>query len=120
SALGNREFGRRFSALWSTNMGVAVQRIEAQLGRETNDDDIEAVNRAQVAFAQSVSGVDYALALAANVEFRRALQQWWANGWDLLLTPTLAEPPTVLGTFANDPASPMAPMVRAGAFVPFA
>ena len=119
SALANREFGRRFSALWSTNMGVAVQRIESQLGRPTNDDDIEAVNRAQVAFAQSVSGVDYALALAANVEFRRALQQWWANGWDLLLTPTLAEPPTVLGTFANDPASPMAPMVRAGAFVPF-
>ena len=119
SALANREFGRRFSALWSTNMGVALQRIEAQLGRPTTDDDIEAVNRAQVAFAQSVSGVDYALALAANVEFRRALQQWWANGWDLLLTPTLAEPPTVLGTFANDPASPMSPMVRAGAFVPF-
>ena len=119
SALANREFGRRFSALWSTNMGVAVQRIESLLGRATNDDDIEAVNRAQVAFAQSVSGVDYALALAANVEFRRALQQWWANGWDLLLTPTLAEPPTLLGTFANDPASPMTPMVRAGAFVPF-
>ena len=119
AALANREFGRRFSALWSTNMGVAVQRIEAQLGRATNDDDIEAVNRAQVAFAQSVSGVDYALALAANVEFRRALQQWWANGWDLLLTPTLAEPPTLIGTFANDAAAPMTPMIRAGAFVPF-
>ena len=119
AALANRDFGRRFSALWSTNMGVAVQRIEALLGRVTNDDDIEAVNRAQVAFAQSVNGVDYALALASNVEFRRALQQWWANGWDLLLTPTLAEPPTLLGTFANDPAAPMTPMIRAGAFVPF-
>ena len=100
-------------------MGVAVQRIESQLGRVTNDDDIEAVNRAQVEFARNVSGVDYALALAANVEFRRAVQQWWANGWDLLLTPTLAEPPTLIGTFANDPAAPMSPMVRAGAFVPF-
>ena len=119
AALSNRDFSRRFSALWSTNMGVAVQRIESQLGRVTNDDDIEAVNRAQVEFAQSVSGVDYALALAANVEFRRAVQQWWANGWDLLLTPTLAEPPTLIGTFANDPAAPMTPMVRAGAFVPF-
>src|SRR4051794_23073294 len=26
-ALGNRDFGRRFSALWSTNMGVSVRRI---------------------------------------------------------------------------------------------
>ena len=119
AALANRDFGRRFSALWSTNMGVAVQRIESQLGRVMEDDDIEAVNRAQVAFAQSVSGVDYALALAANVEFRRALQQWWANGWDVLLTPTLAEPPTLLGSFANDPAAPMTPMIRASAFVPF-
>ena len=119
AALSNRDFGRRFSALWSTNMGVSVQRIESQLGRPTNDDDIEAVNRAMVDFARSVSAVDYALALAATVEFRRAVQQWWANGWDLLLTPTLAETPALLGTFANDTAAPMAPMIRAAAYVPF-
>ena len=60
-----------------------------QLGRDLRDDDVEPVNRAQVEFARNVSAVDYALALAANVEFRRAVQQWWADGWDLLLTPTL-------------------------------
>ena len=55
----------------------------------------------------------------ATVEFRRAVQQWWADGWDLLLTPTLAEPPALIGTFANDDSAPMAPMVRAAAYVPF-
>jgi amidase len=119
SALANRDFGRRFSALWSTNMGVSVKRIEAQLGRSTTDDDIEPVNRAQVAFARNVSAVDYALALAATVEFRRAVQQWWSDGWDLLLTPTLAEPPAPIGTFANDDSAPMTPMIRAAAYVPF-
>ena len=119
AALANRDFGRRFSALWSTNMGVSVQRIEAQLGRPINDDDIEPVNRAQVEFARNVSAVDYALALAATVEFRRAVQQWWADGWDLLLTPTLAEPPATIGTFANDTDAPMTPMIRAAAYVPF-
>ena len=118
-ALGDREFGRRFSALWSTNMGVSVKRIESQLGRPITDDEIEPVNRAQVDFARNVSAIDYALALAATVEFRRAVQQWWTEGWDLLLTPTLAEPPAALGTFANDPAAPMNPMVRAAAYVPF-
>jgi amidase len=87
-------------------------------------DDVELVNWAQAEFARNVSGIDYALAVAANVTFRRALQRWWApapdgEGFDLLLTPTLAEPPLPLGTFANDPASPMSPMVRAGQFVPF-
>jgi amidase len=119
TALADREFGRRFSALWSTNMGVAVKRIEAQIGRSITDDDIEPVNLAQVAFARNVSAVDYALALAATVEFRRAVQQWWTEGWDVLLTPTLAEPPVAIGTFANDPAAPMAPMARAAAYVPF-
>ena len=91
----------------------------AQLGRAMGDDDVELVNRAQVAFARNVNAVDFAMAQAANAEFRRAVQQWWADGWDLLLTPTLAEPPATIGAFANDPAAPMTPMVRAGAFVPF-
>src|SRR4029079_3163002 len=81
--------------------------------------ELEPVNAAQVAFASGVTSVDYAMALAATVEFRRALQQWWADGWDLLLTPTLAEPPAPIGTFANDPAAPMTPMIRAAAYVPF-
>ncbi len=113
------EFARRFSALWSTNMGVGLARIAAQLGRELVPGDVEPVNQAQADFARSVSGVDYALALAATVDFRRAVQQWWADGWDLLLTPTLGEPPVEIGTFANDPGNPMAPMVRAAAYVPF-
>lgn len=122
-ALANPEFGRRFSALWSTNMAVACERVAAQLGRPLVEGDIELVNRAQAEFARSVSGVDFALALAAIVDFRRAVQSWWADcpggAFDLLLTPTLGEPPAVLGTFANDSESPMAPIVRAAPYVPF-
>jgi amidase len=119
SAMANPEFARRFGALWSTNMGAGIARIAAQLGRELVPGDVELVNQAQADYARSVNGVDYALALGANVEFRRAVQQWWADGWDLLLTPTLGEPPALIGSFANDPVNPMAPMARAGAYVPF-
>ncbi|HTH04790.1 MAG TPA: amidase [Ilumatobacteraceae bacterium] len=118
-SLNNPEFGRRFGALWSTNMGTSLSRIEAQLGRTLGPGDVEPVNWAQAEFARNVSGVDYALALAANVEFRRATQQWWNEGWDLLLTPTLGEPPTRIGEFRNVPDNPMAPMVRAATYVPF-
>ena len=118
-ALANPEFARRFSAMWSTNMGVGIKRISDQLGRELKLGDVELVNWAQAEYARSVNGVDYAMALATNAEFRRAVQQWWHDGWDLLLTPTLGEPPALLGTFANDPKAPLAPMVRAGQYVPF-
>ncbi len=119
AALANPDFGRRFGAMWATNMGVSARRIAAQLGRDLVPGDLELVNQVQADFAASVNGVDYAFALAANVEFRRAVQQWWADGWDLLLTPTLGEPPPVLGSFANDPANPTAPMERSAPFVPY-
>jgi len=119
SSLANPEFGRRFGALWSTNMGASFARVAAQLGRELQPGDVELHNWVQAEYARAVNGVDYALALAANVEFRRATQQWWADGWDLLLTPTLAEPPTRIGEFANDDNAPMAPMVRAAQYVAF-
>jgi amidase len=116
--LTDASFGRRFAAQWATNMGVAVARIEATLGRPLTAEEVEPVNQVQADFARTVNGVDYALSLAATVEFRRAVQGWWGE-WDLLLTPTLGEPPTPIGTFANDPANPIAPSVRAGQFVPF-
>ena len=124
AALADQEFSRRFSALWSTNMGVSLQRVAEQIGHPLGSDDVELVNATMAEFAGTVTAVDYAQALAATVTFRRAVQQWWAGddrlpGFDLLLTPTLGEPPVPIGTFANDPDSPMAPMARAGSYVPF-
>jgi amidase len=119
AALADASFSSRFGAMWSTNMGVSATRVAAMLGRELRPGELEPVNQAQVDWARSVNGVDYALAVAANVAFRRAVQQWWADGWDLLVTPTLGEPPPVLGSFAADEADPMAPMRRSATFVPF-
>ena len=67
------------------------------LGRPLLESEVEPLNWAQAEYARKVSGVDYANALAATAEFRRAIQQWWADGWDLLLTPTLGEPPLRIG-----------------------
>jgi amidase len=123
-AMANPEFSRRFSALWSTNMGVSLVRVAEMVGHALGPDDVEAVNSAMAEFAGTFSALDYAQALAANVAFRRSVQQWWygsdgTDGFDLLLSPTLGEPPVRLGEFANDPGTPMAPMTRAVSYVPF-
>jgi len=39
--------------------------------------------------------------------------------YDVLLTPTVAEPPPLLGSFDSTPDDPMAGMRRAGLFTPF-
>jgi amidase len=83
------------------------------------DDEFEPMNRVQAEFAARVSSVDYALGLSAVSHFRRSVQAWWADGWDLLLTPTVAELPLPLGTITNNPDHPMDAQDRAGQFCPF-
>lgn len=109
----------KFMALWATQMAIAARGFGETLGREVTADDIEPVNWVLVEQAQRLSAIDYAAAQAAGWAFRRALQQWWADGWDLLLTPTLAEPPLPLTEFENDADHPTAPMRRAGRFAVF-
>jgi len=119
AVLADPEQGRAFGALWSTNMGMSLRRFGETLGRAVDENDVELMNWVQAKFAEAVSGVDYAAALAASVAFRRAVQGWWAQGWDLLLTPTLAEPPLAIGTIGNVPDKPMAPLARSGEWVVF-
>ena len=117
--LADNEIGRAFSMLWSTNMGTAISRFSEALGREMTPDDIEAMNWAQAEFAKGVNGVDYSLAQASSIQFRRAIQSWWSQGWDLLLTPTLNAPPLPIGSMPNNPDRPMTPLATAGSWVGF-
>ena len=119
AALADASFASQFGALWSTNMGASLRRFEEMIGRPLNDDEFEPMNRAQADFAKLFTSIDYARALASVAQFRRAVQAWWTEGWDLLLTPTLAAVPVPIGTFTNNAEHPMAPLARAGAFVPF-
>jgi amidase len=49
----------------------------------------------------------------------RRIARWWAEGFDLLLTPTVAEPPPPLGTFYSPPEDPLRGFLRAGPFGTF-
>jgi amidase len=109
----------KFMALWAVQLAMAVRGFGETLGREMTAADVEPVNWVFVEQARRFSAVDYAAAQAAGWAFRRALQQWWADGWDLLLSPTVAEPPLPLTEFENNPLQPTAPMRRAGEFAAF-
>ena len=119
SILADNETGRAFSAIWSTNMGTSLRKWADTLGRELTVDDVEIMNWAQSEYAKHVNGVDFAMAQSAAITFRRAVQTWWSEGWDLLLSPTLSEPPLPVGSMLNDTERPMAPLARAGEWVVF-
>jgi amidase len=119
SALEDASFPPRFTAIWGTNMSVACEATAALLGREVTSDDFELVNWTMAQYAKKTSATTYASAILATSHYRRAVQQWWADGWDILLTPTASRVPLKVGQFANDPKDPMKPMKTAGDFVAF-
>jgi amidase len=49
---------------------------------------------------RKLSAVDYLSAVEYVQAWTRRLSWWWQDGYDLLLTPTLGEPPPPLGSFA--------------------
>jgi amidase len=119
AVLGDTSFQQRFMAIWATNMAIGVDTMGSWLGRPLTEHEVEPVNWTQAQFAQHHSGVDFAEALAAVGQFRRATQSWWADGSDLLLTPTLCEPPVHIGEHDALPDDPMAGMKRAARFIAF-
>lgn len=118
-ALEDKSFTPRFMAMWSTMMAVSIDAMGDSIGRKLTEDDVEPVNWALARHADSVTSVEYAEALAAVSEFRRELHSWWTDGWDLLLTPTLCEPPVKIGEHDSTPDDPMAGMRRAAEFIAF-
>jgi amidase len=119
ACLADTSLPQKFMALWATQLAMAAREFGQTLGRELTADDIEPVNWVHIEQARRLTAVDYAIAEAEGWTFRRALQRWWANGWDLLLTPTVSEPPPLLTEFEDDPEHPTAPMRRAGQFAAF-
>jgi amidase len=119
SALDDARAGARFLALWSTNMSVAINTVRQQLDRPVTADDFELMNWTMAEYAKAMTATDYAQAVQDAAQYRRAIAQWWANGFDILVTPTMSRLALPLGSFDNDPQSPMAPMRTAGDFLGF-
>ena len=109
----------QFLVLWAAQMAMGAKGFGETLGREATLDDLEPVNRLHVEHARGLSAVDLATAQAAMYAFRRRLQQWWADGWDVLVSPTCAGPPPLLAEFEPVEDDPLAQMRRAGEWVAF-
>lgn len=118
--LASDEYLRPFSAMWSSNTGVNLRRLAAELGREVTADDVEPLTWALGQRAARFSATDLAESLAAAVACRRRLRAWWSqDGWDLLLTPTVADLPPALGVMATNVDDPIAPFRWSGGFAAF-
>lgn len=92
-------------AAWTTIVacGTAlwVRKKLASLGRPLQDGDLEPVTRDACTFAATISGDAYLEAVETVHAFGRQMAAFFET-FDVLVTPTLAEPPAVVGRFGHD------------------
>ena len=108
-----RHFGRVVSCLTASDLSDWERTTE----RVISEKDVEPVNWeiAQAGRRRSVD--DYLYSLNWLHSWARRMQQWWADGFDLLVTPTMGVPPLHIGALASSPGDPLAGMRAAGPVV---
>ena len=119
AALDDPENGRRFLARWAVNIRLGVLAMGELVGRELGPDDVEPLTWAFSEAASAYSATDYALAVAASARLTREIGRWFGEGFDVLLTPTLGEPPPRVGELMPPAEAPFSTQGRIAALVPF-
>lgn len=109
----------RFMAMWVAGRRLGLSNMGNAIGRELSEAEVEPQNWAMAQQANEMTAWEYADALAAVATYRRQMQQWWADGWDILVTPTMAEPAPMIGEMVAQPGDPLAGVGRALELCPF-
>jgi len=115
----NDELIVQFGAVWAAGVSAFLDDFSALVGVPIQPDDVEPLTAALAEAGRTVPAAQYGLAIQAMEQMTRQAAAWWADGFELLLTPTLAEPPLPLGSFDARPDDPMFGFTRSAGFAAF-
>jgi amidase len=114
----NAEMTNHVLTAYMVWVAQGVDNIVRLSGTEIGPDSIEPATAALAEAGRLTSGVAFADACEGLRTLSRPVNKWWANGFDLLVTPTIAELPPALGQFYNE-AEPLAGVFRSTPIVTF-
>lgn len=108
-----------FMILWSTRTAAALDSWSQRAGKPIGADDVEPLTWALAEMARGQPAPQVATSIAFLQAWTRRFARWWADGFDLLLSPTLGEPPAKLGEFDATPGNPLRGILRCRGYVAF-
>ncbi|HSB85704.1 MAG TPA: amidase family protein, partial [Ilumatobacteraceae bacterium] len=98
--LSDPAFWKAAATVLAVNLAVEVATWSKRLGRELDDADLEPTTWRLVSAGRQVDGVDLLAAQSLLLDHSAVAATWWEN-FDLLVTPTTAGPPTLLGDYVK-------------------
>ena len=119
SALEEAPMGEHFTSIVVAHAARLHEETGELLQRSLGPDDFEAYTWNMMQSGREVSASQYIAASDWLQAWTRRMADWWAGGFDLLLTPTLAQPPPRLGTLSSASGAPQELLERVLALIPF-
>ena len=101
-----------FLTRWMAGQAAALDEFQVLVGREIGPQDVEPLTWALAEEGRRRSAAQYLTAVGQHQLMTRMIAGWFESGFDLLLTPTLGEPPPPLGSFDDSGDDPMAALMR--------
>jgi amidase len=113
SVLQSLDIVEPFLVRWAAGQAQALDQLGMVGGQPITADDVEPLTWALAEIGRSRSAGEYLTAVGQHQVMSRIFAGIHESGFDLLLTPTLGEPPPPLGSFDDSGPDPMAAFERA-------
>src|SRR5438270_4831149 len=118
-AMDDPEVTQQFITFWSAGNAWALDYWTRKTGKTIGPDDVENLTWAFCELGRSFTATQWLSSREWLQRWSRDMAEWWAGGFDILVTPTIAEPPPELGEFDSPPDNPLQGLFRAAGLVPF-
>ncbi len=116
--VGGELVSKSFMVLWSSGCAATLEGIAHMTGKRPGPEKVEPLSWALCEMGRKHNSTEYVLAIQTLQREARQVARFFVD-YDVLLTPTLREPPVPLGTFDSTPDQPLKGLDRAIEFVPF-
>jgi amidase len=116
--LDDRKYSRPFNILWALMFYSLLEQLSNQLDVQIDTDIVEPQTFGMYSSGKRIKALDYLNATQQLQETTKTFSLFMKD-YDLLLTPTLAEPPAPLGSFKSTVEEPMKGPLRCALFTPF-
>ena len=111
-ALSDERLLANFAKTWGVSTAFALDQVGEMIGRPLTKDDVEPATWFSAERGRKTPGTDLLKTQSATQLFGRAMAAWWADGWDLLVTPTTARPAPAIGELVSTPDNILASFIN--------
>jgi amidase len=119
TALDGPQLAEAFPLIFGAIVARELDRWSELLGRAIVPHELEPLNAMAAEMGRGTTAAQYMGALDSLHGYTRDVARWWADGNDVLVLPTLPEPPVPLGELSAEAPDQLAVLIRLGALTTF-